>query len=81
MYEEEKELGIRFMMVIKIMLLNQPDGQHGKHLHEVVNLHQGTGKKKLTGNGNPCVFLGRMTNTVKFSDLPKLICESDKIPM
>lgn len=68
------------MMVIKIMLLNQPDGQHGKHLHEVVNLHQGTGKK-LTGNGNPCVLLGRMTNTVKFSDLPKLICESDKIPM
>lgn len=33
------------MMVIKIMLLNQPDGKHGKHLHEAVNLHQGTGKK------------------------------------
>lgn len=34
------------MMVIKIMLLNQPDGKHGKHLHEAVNLHQSTGQKK-----------------------------------
>lgn len=44
------------MMVIKIMLLNQPDGQHGKHLHEVVNLHQGTGKKKTHRKWKPvCV--------------------------
>lgn len=55
LYEEEKELEIRFIMVIKIGFPHQPNDKYGKYLHEAANLHQGLGKK-ITGNGTCVCF-------------------------